>query len=508
MVILDEAAAPTRRSNRRSVRVDRPWPPGPTFALTAFAVVYVLHSWRYLTGAPGLNHDGQNVGVFAMGSRALRDLGPVGSRLGSHLAMTDVVYANHPPLIYWLTAVSESVFGVHPWATRLPTVLAALSLIVLVPRFLRTIGHAPGVAALATIASLGSVMFLVYGAMLDTPMLGLPLSIATLTEWVRVRRGASTSSRTLVALTILSCLASWQAVACCLVAAVVGLVTSPDADPADRGPFRDMLIAAVMSVVAIGCWIRWSYGSFDDIGRQFLRRSGHSDAAVSVGDAITVQSGYLGDVLGWALLVLGGVGVILAGRRRAIRATVLVVVAVVAGYSLVFWQAATYHDYWHYWMLLPISMGVAELAELTVARWGRVGRIAGALVAVALVGSSLVGTSVAEQSADTGFDVAALVEATPLPADQTAIYELGFGEPTNWIAYDTDLPVLPLQMADLPRAAALHPTWVLFIYCNSPRRDGGAPPCLSIAHASIPDGPARTSGGIMSVPLAAAAAAT
>lgn len=506
MVIADEAVAPLRPTETGSVADAAPWRVRHVIALVGFALLYLIDSWRYLVAAPGLNHDGQNLGVFSMGSRALRESGPVASHLGSHLAITDVVYANHPPLIYWVTALSESVFGAHPWATRLPAILAGLSLIVLMPRLLSALGHDPDVAVIATIASLGSVMFFVYGAMLDTPMLGLPLAIAALTEWMRWERGEARSSRTLVVLTVLCCLTGWEAVAFCWIAAGAGLAaTRRDPDPAAlrRRGFVAMALAAAATTALVALWIRWSYGSFDDITRQFLRRSGHGQSTLGIVEALRVQSGYLEDVFGWGLLALAAIGLVAAGRRRRLRRPVLLVAAIVTLYSVLFWQAATFHDYWHYWLLLPIAIGLAEVCRWAITRFGCVGQLIGAVVAVALVTVTATRPSVAEQSAVAGFDMASLLDRADRPAEQSTIYVVGFGEPTSWVSYDTGLPVTVLQFDDIESAARAHPSWRVFIYCASPRRDGGTPPCESIS-----DPAARVAGGVMSVPLGVATAAT
>ncbi|PTN50275.1 dolichyl-phosphate-mannose--protein mannosyltransferase, partial [Achromobacter xylosoxidans] len=48
-------------------------------------------------------------------------------RSGSHAVplLDGMPYFHKPPLYYWLTELSFSVFGVHPWAARVPSWLAA-----------------------------------------------------------------------------------------------------------------------------------------------------------------------------------------------------------------------------------------------------------------------------------------------------------------------------------------------------------------------------------------------
>jgi 4-amino-4-deoxy-L-arabinose transferase-like glycosyltransferase len=47
-----------------------------------------------------------------------------------------------PPLLYWCTAISVKVFGAHPWAARLPVVLAAFGTLAIASWLARTLfGH-------------------------------------------------------------------------------------------------------------------------------------------------------------------------------------------------------------------------------------------------------------------------------------------------------------------------------------------------------------------------------
>ncbi len=70
---------------------------------------------------PGLMDDVD--AVQAQISRTMLDSGDwVTARLDG------VVYLEKPPLKYWLIAISYLIFGVHDWAARIPTALAAVLL--------------------------------------------------------------------------------------------------------------------------------------------------------------------------------------------------------------------------------------------------------------------------------------------------------------------------------------------------------------------------------------------
>ena len=96
-------------------------------------------------------------------------------------------YANHPPLIYWSIAATESVLGERPWATRLPTILAALATIPLLFSVIRRAGIMPLPAAAGVAVAVSNPLFSIYGWIPDTPMLALPLGLATLLAWQRSR---------------------------------------------------------------------------------------------------------------------------------------------------------------------------------------------------------------------------------------------------------------------------------------------------------------------------------
>ena len=60
-------------------------------------------------------------------------------RSGSHMVplLDGMPYFHKPPLYYWLTELSFTVFGVHPWAARLPSLLASWAAIAALYGFVR-----------------------------------------------------------------------------------------------------------------------------------------------------------------------------------------------------------------------------------------------------------------------------------------------------------------------------------------------------------------------------------
>lgn len=493
---------------------DSPVGPAPWWYRLGQALLLVaaaLTGWDRLTASPGLNEDGQNLGVFAAGARSLRELGPVASRLGAHVAVSGDVYANHPPLIYWLTAASESAFGVHPWSTRLPTALAAASLVITVPRLLRLMGLGPHVALTGAVAALWCPMYLVYGAMLDTPMLGLAFAVAALGEWVRVDSGADVPATRLLVATALACLASWEAVVLCGLLAVTGSWIHRGTPSARR--FLAMVATIVTAVGLTIVWIVWSYGSIDELVRQFRVRAGRSDSNFTARESVEIQLGYLADMFGLPLLSLGVVGTVVGiqrrpgtddGPQRTARIVTLLVCIVVAGYSALFWQAATYHRYWSYWVILPLGVGVAHLSRRLLGSDGRspVGRVAMAIMVVGLVAATSARVSDGERRFDEGVAMTPLLAPEARPIDQDTIYVMGFGDPSSWVSHVTGKPVKRLSSSDVAAVAEVTPQWRVLVYCGSARRDGGPPIC-----PRIDDPSALEAGGVVSASAVAVAAA-
>lgn len=115
-------------------------------------------------------------------------------RSGSHAVplLDGMPYFHKPPLYYWLTELSFSVFGVHPWAARLPSWLAAWSAAAGLYVFVRR--HRDAAAASLTVLVLCTVPFFYGGAQfanLDMLVAGLiTLCVLAAAETVlRVERG-------------------------------------------------------------------------------------------------------------------------------------------------------------------------------------------------------------------------------------------------------------------------------------------------------------------------------
>jgi hypothetical protein len=154
--------------------------------LVLLAVLFLTHGWSTIGAELGDSHDGRNAAVWSLGSKSLREVGPVESRLGTRTALGGT-YANHPPLIYLETTLAEVVGGPARAATRAPAWLGSLATIVLLTILLRDAGLGMVSAAVGVAAVAITPMFLVYGTMLDTPVTSLPFGIGLLLVAQRLR---------------------------------------------------------------------------------------------------------------------------------------------------------------------------------------------------------------------------------------------------------------------------------------------------------------------------------
>lgn len=99
-------------------------------------------------------------------------------------------YLDKPPMLFWLSALSMSVFGIHDWAYRLPSIIFALLAILSTYRFAR-IYYQKEIAQLsAMILAASQAMFLItHDVRTDTMLMGwVMLSVWQLAAWYQTNR--------------------------------------------------------------------------------------------------------------------------------------------------------------------------------------------------------------------------------------------------------------------------------------------------------------------------------
>ncbi len=435
-----------------------------------------------MAGRPlGFSHDGRNAGVFSLMARGIDQLGWAGSNWGSTLANDLGSYAHHPPLIVWLTALSEGVGGTHPFWTRLPTVVASALTIVLLHRICRRLTDDPLAAALGSCVAATTPMFLVYGWMLDTPMLALPAGMFLADRWLALEEGEAVRPVTWAIGAFVAAIAGWLGTA---LAGVLGLTAlwrgwrlrRSGADPRDPEEVDDrpstfvgagawLLVGTAAATVVTMAWIAASSAGLADLLGQAAQRTGRDPATeLTVLDALSIQVDYVVDVWFPVPVVL----TILcwrAGRPVGPAGRVVVLLAgTTALYSLVFWNATTYHAYWLIWLVAPLAVVVTT----GLTRWSRhrqqnaSTRLLVALAVVATV-AGLVWPGLSRQQLQGSAADGELVARSALAPGQDRVLALGVGGPFGWISYATDTGVESLGWTSLAEASSIHPDWHVLV---------------------------------------------
>ena len=134
-------------------------------------------------------------------------------------------------------------------------------------------------SAIGTILALATPMFLLYGSMLDTLQISLPIAVA----FLLVRARGEVQQRPVApwipfALAILLVLGSWEGALLCGVYATADLVRGW------RDRHRLTLSATtagfLAGAVVLAAWFWWAAGSFEPIFDQARMRSGSGNAAI------------------------------------------------------------------------------------------------------------------------------------------------------------------------------------------------------------------------------------
>ncbi|MDQ2150403.1 glycosyltransferase family 39 protein [Alcaligenaceae bacterium C4P045] len=127
--------------------------------------------------------------------------------LRSHSPLTPLLngmpYFHKPPLYYWLCDISFMIFGVNPWAARLPSLLAALLIVTMMLRFLTAFFDRK--IAVATVLVLATMPFFYGGAQFaNLDMLVAGLIGATVLQGATVMLAPAPSQRAIVTVALLA----------------------------------------------------------------------------------------------------------------------------------------------------------------------------------------------------------------------------------------------------------------------------------------------------------------
>ncbi|HVE47579.1 MAG TPA: hypothetical protein VNA57_12635 [Acidimicrobiales bacterium] len=460
--------------------------------LVLAAALFLGVASRTVTAPFGDSHDGRNAGVWASGSHSLRQDGVTASRLGTR-SPENGVYANHPPLIYLETALAETLGRGSALATRAPAWLGSLAVIALLAVLLKDRGLRSGPVAVGVALVVTTPMFLVYGTMLDTPVTSLPFGLALLLLWGRARDGRPVRPPVAFTFAALAVLAGWQSLAVAAVLAmwaVVRLVRRRDGRVADAA----FAAGALAGVALLLAWLFWAFdGSLAHLWDQILFRTGQGDQSVPLIELLRSQRRDVQAMLGVVgVLAFGGLGVALMGRRT--RSLAVVALCVTVPYPLLFPAGAANHDYWNFWLVLPLAVGLAAGGHWLVSTVIRVRRpdavlaVAGTLLAVVATVGVVVRPPAAAWTIREGIRGGRVAEAARLaPGQRTAWYAGAVGAPATWWALAAHRPAVKVPVDGLAALAADRPADVVLfgiLRCTdgAPRITYGVAPAAELAN--------------------------
>ncbi len=456
-----------------------------TVAVAGAAFLVAVAPWA--RADPGYSLDGFNASVWGLGARAAAD-DPVASRGGGVQPDGDR-YANHPPLTVWAAATGDWLSGGRSWAVRAPAVLASLLALAVLAVLLREAGLRPGAAAAGVAVAATTGMFLTYGAMLDTPVVSLPFGLLALVVAQRSWQGRPPPVPVLMGAGALAALSGWQAALVATLAAATCALGLTDPPTRARRAAISLLAGVGLGAGITIAWIGWVHTSvgplFDQAGFRAGGRGTDAPWTSAVAEHLADLYGpapvlvLLAVALVVALVVrpaprpgtesgdtpvggtpVGGTPVGDAGlgdavvgpaapesapepralpwwRPRGLRPVAAVLGVGVVGYTLVFRNGAAVHDYWTYWGIALVAVGVAAVTQVALDAAERSSRAAvrrGGPVAIALVvGAAAVTGTVHQSTAETrireGLDLLPILEQVPDAPRPTAAAMAVYGAP-------------------------------------------------------------------------------
>jgi hypothetical protein len=212
----------------------------------------------------------------------------------------------------------------------------------------------------------------------------------------------------------------------------------------------------------------------------------------------TAQQRHLGDLYGPVLLILVAAGLVVAllpdttertepadtservgppwiqPALAGVRPLVLVLVASVAGYTLLFRNGSAIHDYWTFWGVALVAVGAAALADRLLAlATGRglpstLVTVATVVVVVVIAGLGFARDSAAERTVRNGVDLIAVIEKAPNAADPTEAAIAVHDQPGTlpWADYAVD--GVAVHADDVEDLRALPPDLPVLVVLGGP----------------------------------------
>jgi len=430
-------------------------------------VLLLLIMWGLLTlfiDRPFMGHHDANGIWLGSAARNLRLYGPAQMtwipvlNRGPIPPATPDYYVNHPPLVVWLSALSESLFGEGELALRF--VSAASTMIGLAGFYVlcrRLFGERRALLCLALYAF--TPMIIYFGRMPNHEPLALAFVLPLAAIFVRWLR-APTPIRAgwLFLLTIGAVWSAWASVFFIVAFALVGWLFT-------RGRTRLIALAlgawSVLNALAIiGFYWLQNPDTLAILRSIFISRTGNvafGEEAFSWGDFVATTLVHLVADLGLGLLILSLLGMVALWRDADHRRRALLFASGAAGlaYILVFRQVSYIHDYYKIF-LTPFLAISAAYAIIWV--WQRPRKqyylrvlVAGLLIPSALFNVVILSHWYFTDRDDDNLRFARFVAANTSP-EQTILTNIPFNPPVEYYAHRHMLQ--DVAPADAPAAAA------------------------------------------------------
>jgi 4-amino-4-deoxy-L-arabinose transferase-like glycosyltransferase len=440
-------------------------------------LLLLLILWRLLllfVNSPWLGHHDANGVWLGAAARNLRVYGPVQITLVPLLNRAPVppdlpnYYVNHPPLLVWVTALFETVFGAREMSARLVSIFSTMvSVAAFYVLCRRLYGYTHGLVC-ATLYAL-TPMIIYFGRMPNHE----PLSLAFLMLFGAVFVGwmQQPTRRRWWAMAVLGFVAVWTAWASLFVILALCAFGLWAAKPAQRWQLLGLGGVGVLALVSIVFFYSLQYP--DTLNRLLYAFSWRTSTRSEVSESFTFLQ-FSGETLvhliadcTLALVVLAFIGFVpaLCQGSRLNQAVLLALGAAGLGYNLVFRSASYVHDYYKIY-LLPFLAIAAACAVVYAFRSHRLRRfVEPALIALLLVSTVtavLISSKWYAPSRDELIlQMADLIAAHTAPAD-TVFTNLTFNPPLEYYAFRKMVwEIQPAEVASL--AAAASPA--VYLYC-------------------------------------------
>lgn len=436
--------------------------------VVVLGIVFIGVNVNVLGAKFGYSHDGFNAAVWSIGARSMERDGVISSKFGGDNARGS--YANHPPVIYSEVALARTLPVDDHLAARLPAVISSIIALGVMAAVLCELGLSTATILGALALMTSSAMFIVFGPMIDTPVLALPICAATVLIFARTRNDRTTPRWVVVGVPFIAALTSWTSVTFALLT-IIAFLLLPDRRRTIRAMVIPMTAGLVTGLLLTSSWIWWVYGSF---GRLLDNGSIRAGGGVTLTQSLHEQWVYLWDAMP-ILCTVGGIGVVLALTKARSRGVVALSILPVVIYAVVFRHGAFVHQYWNFALLIGVTIGVGELLDPLIRRTEHSfiphTTLIGAICIIAI--GSLFLPSSAQQQRSAGIRVAKMFDtigATGPSASPTGSNSpLGLVGPTiegaPWAFYETDGETVDLELTpdSLRRASDTDPAQLVML---------------------------------------------